>query len=1193
MGDPGQEKNRPKTAGKYLTRISIALVCLAALIALALNIYLASPLPAQQVSGFLSSYLHQNFTIDRLQTANGTLYLRGVRLDNPPGFSKGSLAAADSVTIAPQWGDLLRGRQSFHLVALDGVRIALEKNGQGVWNFAQLQELMASKKATPTETRIRQFSVKGGSLGVEGRQIQGIALQIFNLATKGSLDSQVELGFEDAAHNRFVLKGKGRAGTDPALDFALAAPALSLKGVATLLELKKPDFFEAGTGSLMVNASLHQGELSAAGSFDFNHLQYAVAKKSYPLTGKLEFAADYSLKQDAGRLKSCVLTLQNLVQLHAAGSARDLSNEPDFALDLGFSNVDLGMLSALVPEEARKSLVFGGRLGCRTLHLAGKGGKVTGASGALQLHDGTLVKGPRLLVSGLTGALEFARAGGGVSAKGRLSLSGPRGKALLETLDLPFYLSFSARMKPLRADIPSLSAQMMGIPCSGRLTFDASKPNPLAVYLKVSGVRVAALQPLLVGYNLAARSGTASLTLDASVKSPQQLSGAVELQLADFQGSRGETSLAVKKGAISARLRRGTGHLSIQGEAQLQACAINGKAGDARFGFRVADDVAYLEGAQLNLAGTQLSIAHLSAALSAQKGVAKLAHLPVALDFDGCTVKLRDLEVSDLAGRLRGTLQADSTGRWLEGSADLASGRVAWQGKAVAAPSVRAVFSRAGAKGELAGKLLGGALSGSISGNPFAPETGAAFDLRLQDTQLVAAAQFIPKGSKTYASDGLVQLQVKGAYSPGTSLSCSFAAKGSRVALAGAGGKTLISGAAFNLAGELAGEKLSIGDAVLSPGPGVALQIKGELAHPFSKERAGNLTFKLAETAANSMVDPLINLLPRVIQEATLDGTLAAQGKLELQGGGELLEGSLVFKGGRFEVPQQKLVVSGINGRFPFSLDLSGKAGGKPSSSMMFSRENFPQLLTRLRQGDGGEVLSIGKIGFGPMELGTLTMHVGAKNGITEITSLSSSLYQGALLGRGYLSLREGFSYRGDLLLNGLSLKQLCSIFPGIKGYISGRVDGVISISGGSKGFSGLSGFTELWAREGSGEKMLVSKEFLQRLANQKLSGFFFRSDRSYDAAEIKAMMEEGNLSFETLQIVHTNLVGVRDLNVSIAPTQNRIALDHLLDSIKQAAVRGKPSAGGKAPAAAEKAPAAGEQAPAEAPATQEFKWGE
>jgi hypothetical protein len=233
-----------------------------------------------------------------------------------------------------------------------------------------------------------------------------------------------------------------------------------------------------------------------------------------------------------------------------------------------------------------------------------------------------------------------------------------------------------------------------------------------------------------------------------------------------------------------------------------------------------------------------------------------------------------------------------------------------------------------------------------------------------------------------------------------------------------------------------------------------------------------------------------------------------------------------------------------------------------------------------LRKGTGsGQTVTVGKIGFGPMELGALTMHVAAGNGITEIASLNSSLYEGTLLGKGFVTMQKGLSYRGDLLVNGLSLKQLCSIFPDIQGYISGRVDGVVSLSGGTKGMAGLSGFAELWAREGSGEKMLVSKEFLQRLSKQKLSGFFFRSDRPYDEAEIKALLEQGDLTFETLKIVHTNLFGVRDLSVSIAPSQNRIALDHLLDSIKQATVRGKASAG--------------EKTPAEAPVTPEFKWGE
>jgi len=138
----------------------------------------------------------------------------------------------------------------------------------------------------------------------------------------------------------------------------------------------------------------------------------------------------------------------------------------------------------------------------------------------------------------------------------------------------------------------------------------------------------------------------------------------------------------------------------------------------------------------------------------------------------------------------------------------------------------------------------------------------------------------------------------------------------------------------------------------------------------------------------------------------------------------------------------------------------------------------------------------------------------------------------------------------------------------------------VISLSGSGKSLAGLTGFTELWAREGDSEKMLVSKAFLQKLSGKKLSGFFFRDDRPFDQADISADLEDGFLTFETLDISHTNLFGVRDLSVTIAPSQNRIALDHLFNSIKQAATRGKPAA-------------TGESVTGEPPAEPEFKWQE
>jgi hypothetical protein len=140
-------------------------------------------------------------------------------------------------------------------------------------------------------------------------------------------------------------------------------------------------------------------------------------------------------------------------------------------------------------------------------------------------------------------------------------------------------------------------------------------------------------------------------------------------------------------------------------------------------------------------------------------------------------------------------------------------------------------------------------------------------------------------------------------------------------------------------------------------------------------------------------------------------------------------------------------------------------------------------------------------------------------------------------------------------------------------------VDGFVSIYGTDKGLNDLKGLVAVWTRESPEEKMLVSKEFLQKLAGKNIRGMFFQSDRPFDRGEIGAYLEGGFLTFETLDISHTNFLGIRDLSVSVAPVQNKIGLDHLLTTIREAAARGK-AATGSAPAP-------------EKPAGGEFKWEE
>jgi hypothetical protein len=290
-----------------------------------------------------------------------------------------------------------------------------------------------------------------------------------------------------------------------------------------------------------------------------------------------------------------------------------------------------------------------------------------------------------------------------------------------------------------------------------------------------------------------------------------------------------------------------------------------------------------------------------------------------------------------------------------------------------------------------------------------------------------------------------------------------------------------------------------------------------------------------------------------------------------------VMDGAATVGGGGLEVPGQKLSIGGINGTIPFSVMLKGGSIARQPATAYPRRENYGALLKVMQQAKKeGEPFTIEKVRFGALEFGNIALTMKAGNGLVELTSLRSELYEGSLMGRGYFRYHAGIEYGSELLLSDVSLRKFCDSYPAIKGYISGRVDGIITLVGKEAALAGVTGGGDLWTRSREDEKMLVSKEFLQKLAGKNLKGIFFRSDRPYDRGEIKASVAKGYLTFHNLDIEHTGMLGVKDLSVSVAPVQNRIAIDHLIKSIKEAAARGKASQGG---------------APEAAPPATEFKW--
>jgi hypothetical protein len=412
-------------------------------------------------------------------------------------------------------------------------------------------------------------------------------------------------------------------------------------------------------------------------------------------------------------------------------------------------------------------------------------------------------------------------------------------------------------------------------------------------------------------------------------------------------------------------------------------------------------------------------------------------------------------------------------------------------------------------------------------------------------------------------SGGALDLSATGTYQKTSGLDCRLEGEGRGISLNGPGNKSLLNDCGLKIVGRWNNGLLSLADGRVSIGKDIVLSVKGSLAQAATPRRTGEFLLELPSTPFSTLLDATAGMLPRALQEASVSGKAGLRATMRFGDGRALLDGSLSLMDTAMEVPAQKLVVSGVNGSVPLSLDFSGKAPRTRQSGPVSRQELAATVEELLQHGPRDSLLRIEQVRFGAMELGPTSLYMRAANGLTELVSFRSAAYRGTLAGSGHFHIDKGPQYGGNIILDGVSLRAFCDSYPAIKGYLSGTLSGAINLSGARGGIGGLEGYVDLWTRATRDEKMLVSKEFLQKLAGTKLKGIFFRTDRPYDRGEITAYLQEGYLTFETLDISHTNFLGIKDLNVAVAPVQNRIALDHLFESIKQAAERGKKATGG------------------------------
>lgn len=1161
MDEPRQPSSRRR---RLFARIAALFLLLLGGGFLALKLYLLSPLAPRQLGRILTAQLGQPVSVGGLRLSLGGVALDGVRIDSPAGFDGPPLLAVSSVRIVPAWADLAAGRYRLRSVTVAGIRVTLSRNSGGVWNFAALIR-RPKKPGRGAEFLVDRLNVADAVCTVAGQRVEELSATVEGLATRGS--RQTTFGIDGrVAGTRFAISGGGRLGDRPDARFTVSAPDIAVP--ATVTGTKGVALHDA-TGSLLLQGTLHEGLLALAGKLELRGGSLYLKGTTVPVAAGLTLRGGYRIADDTASLESLRLELSGRPVIQANGTVAGVRGERRGEVTLAWQQASVAELFALLPAGLRRDLVVAGTLEPGTLRFAGnRRDGVTAGGGRVVMNGIRVRKGGRLIVSGLAADLEVRRVASGWGVGGEIRTDSWDQSALLQELALPVRIAFSSRFGLQTADIPSFKGRLAGAPVSGSASYRPSGKEPLRLALAARPIPLNELSGIIPGERLQVQDGIGDLSLRLAGRTPRECRGEFSVRVSGLAASSGGHRFAAGSAAADGVVAVAAGVPSLAGSLAIDKGMMDAKPLAAATRYRVSPKEFALSALSFRMAGKELRGADVAGDVPKLARRAGETVVPLLLRWSGVGGDLGWYGFADCRGELRADLHTAAGRRWLVGTAAISGGGLLVAGAPAGTLTVDAAMREGELRADLHGSLMEGGLDGSISLDPFVLSRGVTWRSRVVAASLPRVGTLFPAGKLPQFEGGRIDLQWDGGYRPGEGVGGTVRLAGQEISLADAKGKGILADGTVRAVAELGSGNLTLREGSVGIGPDLKVVVSGELKRAFAPERSGTFRLTAARTGVNVLFDAFANRLPRPLQEATVGGELAAETSVRVDGRTVQVDGILTLADAKLEIPGQKLVVSGVRGTLPFSLVPSGKGRTPARPATRVSRDNMAALLADARQRlSPAPPFRIATVRFGPLEVGDLQLTVRAGEGLTELSSLVATLYGGRLYGNGFFRLGEGERYGGNLLLDDVSLRRLCEAFPAIKGYISGRLDGIVSLAGTAPGRDGLVGFVDLWTRNSRDEQMLVSKEFLQKLAGKKLRGFFFRTDRPYDRGEISASLESGMLTFNRLDLSHTNFFGVKDLSVAVATVQNQISLEHLLSVVKEAASRGKAvSTGGEAP---------------------------
>jgi hypothetical protein len=352
----------------------------------------------------------------------------------------------------------------------------------------------------------------------------------------------------------------------------------------------------------------------------------------------------------------------------------------------------------------------------------------------------------------------------------------------------------------------------------------------------------------------------------------------------------------------------------------------------------------------------------------------------------------------------------------------------------------------------------------------------------------------------------------------------------------------------------------------------ISANVVGTVKDFGQKFRSGEFKITVPEVKAADIRESLWDVFPDSLLYVGMDGSLAADIVVQYDEASAGVSGTLALNDIVLTGENGEYTIGPVNGVAPLlysraqnpgvsssHVDKMSEYDGTRDSLKIpsFEKNAFESLSTYYTQRpveNGYSLITVGSVSYGFPLLDAIQVWVRPEGNSLHIARFSGNIFGGKLNGSAIINLADSIKYSGGFLIKDLSLTQLCDRIEPIRGYITGAVNGIAALKGEGAGVSQLIGKADFWTDSTQREKTEISREFLQKIGGPSLK--MYLGDRSFDKGIMSLYLQGGYMIFRELEISNRNFIGMKDLDIKVAPLNNRISLDHLMWSITEAAYR-------------------------------------